>query len=250
LAAAFAGQNLENTETNFLSQSETEFPLKVQKQEIIEPPSMPEWGLSAVRFVGRQLSRLFFRIKYINLENIPQDRTGGLLICANHQSFFDPFWICFPVYRQIRYLTWDAATRWFLIGNFIRALGAFPVNLERGGKDALKMSRGWLKSGGTLVIFPEGERGFSDGKLLNFKNGALRIALQAGVPILPVTIRGGNRVWSQDMPMPRLAKVEIVYHPLFELPPAPDGVDLKTHAENLTVRVKEIIASALPSESV
>jgi hypothetical protein len=51
------------------------------------------------------------------------------------------------------------------------------------------------------------------------------------------------------MPMPRLAKVEIVYHPLFELPPAPDGVDLKTHAENLTIRLKEIIASALPPEN-
>ena len=228
-----------------MSQSEIQFAAKAQKTEIIEPPSMPEWGLSAVRFVGRQLSRLFFRIKYTNLENIPQNRPGGLLICANHQSFFDPFWICFPVYRQIRYLTWDAATRWFLIGDFIRALGAFPVNLERGGKDALKMSLGWLRSGGTLVIFPEGARGFSDGKMMDFKNGALRIALQAGVPILPVTIRGGNRVWAQDMTIPHLARVEIVYHPLFELPPAPDGIDLKTHAENLTVKLKEIIQSEM-----
>ncbi len=232
-----------------MSQSEIEFASKVRKQEIIEPPSMPEWGLSAVRFSGLQLSRLFFRIKYINVENIPQTRAGGLLICANHQSFFDPFWICFPIYRQIRYMTWDAATRWFLIGDFIRALGAFPVNLERGGKDALKMSLGWLRAGGTLVIFPEGERGFSDGKLLKFKNGAMRIALQAGVPILPVTIRGGNRVWSQDMRTPRPAKVEVVYHPLFEPPPAREGIDLKTHAENLTVKLKEIIASALPPEN-
>lgn len=232
-----------------MTQSEIELASKVRKNETVEPPSMPEWGLNAVRFVGRQLSRLFFRIKYTNLENIPQNRPGGLLICANHQSFFDPFWICFPVQRQIRYLTWDAATRWFLIGDFIRALGAFPVNLERGGKDALKMSLGWLRAGGTLVIFPEGGRSFSDGKMLDFKNGALRIALQAGVPILPVTVRGGNRVWAQDMKLPHLAPVEIIYHPLFELPPAPEGVDFKTHAENLTVKLKEIIASSLPAEN-
>lgn len=193
-----------------MSQSEIQIASETRTQETIEPPSMPELGFKAVRFVGLQLSRLFFRIKYINPENIPQDRPGGLLICANHQSFFDPFWICFPIYRQIRYLTWDAATRWFLIGDFIRALGAFPVNLERGGKDALKMSLGWLRAGGTLVIFPEGSRSRRDGKLLDFKNGAMRIALQAGVPILPVTIRGGNRVWSQEMSAPRLAKVEIV----------------------------------------
>jgi hypothetical protein len=51
------------------------------------------------------------------------------------------------------------------------------------------------------------------------------------------------------MPTPRLAKVEIIYHPLFELPPAPDGVDLKTHAEQLTNKLKEIIASELPPEN-
>lgn len=206
---------------------------------------MPEWGLDIVRFVGLNLSRLFFRIKYINPENIPQTRPGGLLICANHQSYFDPFWICFPIMRQIRYMAWDAATRWFLIGGFIRSLGAFPVNIERGGKDAYKMSVGWLKSGGTMVIFPEGGRSGADGKMLEFKNGAVRIAMQAGVPVLPVTIRGGNRVWSQGMNTPRLARVEIEYHPLFELPPAPAGVDHKTHADNLTEQLKQVIGSSL-----
>lgn len=233
-----------------MNQSETEIAPRASKNtENAEPPSIPKWGLEAVRFFGLQLSRLFFRIKYINAENIPQNRPGGLMICANHQSFFDPFWICFPVKRPVRYMTWDAATRWFLIGDFIRSLGAFPVNLERGGKDALKMSLGWLRSGGTLVIFPEGSRCLSDGKLLEFKNGAVRIALQSGVPILPVTVRGGNKVWSQDMPTPRPRKVEIVYHPLFELPPLPEGVDLKTHAENLTNKLKDIIESELPPEN-
>lgn len=222
---------------------------KLNESDVYSPPSMPDWGISAVRFCGLQLSRLFFRIKYINKENIPQDRPGGLMICANHQSFFDPFWICFPVHRPLRYMAWDKATEWFLIGSFIRALGAFPVNLERGNKDALKRSLGWLRAGGTLVIFPEGERGFADAKLLDFKPGAVRIALQAGVPILPVTIRGGNRVWAQGMSFPRPAKVEIVYHPVWELPPAPEGIDSKIHADNLTKKLKEIIESELPTEN-
>jgi 1-acyl-sn-glycerol-3-phosphate acyltransferase len=207
---------------------------------------MPEWGIEIVRFVGRSISKVLFGLKYRNLDNIPQTRPGGLLVCANHQSFFDPFWICFPIKRSVRYMTWDAATRWFLIGSFIRSLGAFPVNLERGGKTAFKMSLGWLKSGGTLVVFPEGARCLSDGKMLEFKTGAVRIALEAGVPILPVTVRGGHKVWAQDMKRPRLSKVEIVYHPLFELPHTPEGINPKAHIEDLTQRLAEIIASQLP----
>jgi 1-acyl-sn-glycerol-3-phosphate acyltransferase len=215
------------------------------RQAIIEPPPMPEWGISLVRLAVGGLSRLLFEIRYFGLENIPQNLRGGLLVCANHQSYFDPFWIGLPIKRKMRFMTYDAATRWFLIGGFIRSLGAFPVNIERGSKDALKMSVGWLKAGGTLFVFPEGSRCFSDGKLLDFKPGAVRIALQTGVPILPVTVRGANRVWAQDLERPHLAKVEIEYHPLWHLPPVPPDVDIKTHAEHLTAQLKKIIASRL-----
>ncbi len=230
------------------AQPVTKTDLERQNREnfVAKPPSMPDWGLDTVRFVGRSLSRLFFGIKYINAENIPQTRPGGLLICSNHQTYFDPFWICFPIKRSLRYMAWDVATRWFLVGDFIRALGAFPVNVERGGKDALKMSLGWLRSGGSLVVFPEGTRGFADGKMLEFKPGAVRIALQTGVPILPVTVRGGNNVWSQEMKSPKLGRVEIFYHPLWELPPVPEDGDIRAHAEKLTQELAKIIASALP----
>jgi 1-acyl-sn-glycerol-3-phosphate acyltransferase len=220
---------------------------KVQTEISVPPPSMPKWGIDLVRFVGLNLSRLLFGLKYHGKENIPSERAlpSGLLVCANHQTYLDPFWICFPIKRTLRFMTWDAATRWFIVGNFIRALGSFPVNLERGGKEALKMSLGWLKTGGTLVVFPEGGREHSDGQLLEFKNGAVRIALQAGVPILPVTIKGANRVWSQDMKTPRLARVEVFYHPLLKLPPVPEGSDIKTHSEEITRRLAEIIGSKL-----
>ena len=234
-----------------MSQSETQLARKdLKKTEMVKPPAMPGWGVELIRFFGLRLSRLLFGIKYEGLENIPQQRTGGLLICANHQSFFDPFWICFPIKKyNVRFMTWDRATRWFLVGSFIRAMGGFPVDLERGGKDALKMSLGWLRAGGTVAIFPEGSRSNRDGKLLDFKPGAVRIALQAGVPILPVTIINANKVWAQDMKMPGLAKIKLVFHPVFELPPVPKDGDLKIHVEELTQKLKDIIASALPPEN-
>ncbi len=231
-----------------MSSADTQIALKPKDTDIYsQPPSMPKFGIETVRLVGRTLSKILFRIKYINQENIPSQNelTGGLLICANHQTYFDPFWICFPVKRPLRYMAWDKATEWFLVGDFIRSLGAFPVNVERGGKETIKISLGWLRNGGSLVVFPEGEREFSNGEMLDFKNGAVRIAMQAGVPILPVTVRGGNKVWSQGMTTPRLRKVEIIYHPVFQLPPAPEGVDSKTHIANLNEKLRTIIASEM-----
>jgi len=46
-----------------------------------------------------------------------------------------------------------------------------------------------------------------------FKPGAVRMAMEAGVPILPVTVRGGERVWPSNRRFPRLGRVEIIYHP-------------------------------------
>ena len=51
-------------------------------------------------------------------------------------------------------------------------------------------------------------------RLDRFKAGAVRLALEAQVPILPVTIKGGNRVWPQGWRFPRPGKVVVTYHPL------------------------------------
>lgn len=163
---------------------------------------------------------------------------------ANHQTYFDPFWICIKINRTLRFIAWDKAFDWFLIGWMIRKLGAFPVSLERGGtlgasKRALKV----LRQGATLVIFPEASREFSDGEFLEFKTGAVRLAIEARVPILPVTVCGGNHVWAQDMKFPKLHKVKIIYHPLFKTPePAKD-----IHAQVLAVtsEIKEIIKAGV-----
>lgn len=201
--------------------------------------------IEAIRYFGLAISKILWRIKFRGTENIPQNRSGGLLVVPNHQTYFDPFWICIPIHRKYRFMAWDKAFEWFLIGDAIRYLGAFPVNLERGGRDTLKQALKALRAGATVMIFPEGEREFSDGRMLEFKNGAVKIAMQTGVPILPVTVRGGNRVWAQDMNFPRLGKVEIFYHPVMEIaPPAPDA-DEREHTAKLTDELERIIRSKM-----
>lgn len=147
--------------------------------------------------------------------------------------------------RKFRYMAWDKAFDWFLIGQIIRYLGAFPVSLKAGNSlKILKNSVKFLREGAALVIFPEGEREFSDGKLLAFKPGYLKIALKAGVPILPVTVRGANKVWAQDMKFPRFRKVEIVYHPIIKIVKPENKNDLKKTIEKYNQAVIKTIKSA------
>lgn len=198
-----------------------------------------------LRCLALFISKILWRIEFHGTENIPQSLKSGLLVVPNHQTYFDPFWISLPIRRKLRFMAWDKAFDWFLVGDFIRFLGAFPVNLERGGKQAVREAVKSLDEGATLIIFPEGSRGFSDGKLLPFKTGAVRIALETGVPILPVTVRGANKIWARDMKLPQLGKVEIHYHPIFIASENPENTDLHDYIADQTEKLKNIIESKL-----
>ncbi len=77
-----------------------------------------------------------------------------------------------------------------------------------------------------------------------FKAGAVRLALEANVPILPVTIKGGNRVWPRGWRLPHFGKVTVIYHPLqhAEQPPAEET---RAFARRETERLAKVIESAL-----
>ena len=200
------------------------------------------------RIIGLTISKIFWRIEFKGTENIPQNSNEGLLVVANHQTYIDPVWISIPVKRKFRYMAWDAAFEWFFVGNLMRRLGAFPVvTAERkGGKlEAMKNALRFLRGGSALVIFPEGGREMPDGKLLPFKPGALRIAMEAGVPLLPVTIRGGNKVWTHGMKYPRPGKIEITYHPSFKVSKPERKADTDESVENLNKKLAEIIGADL-----
>ncbi len=187
-----------------------------------------------------------WRIKFQGLENIPKNLSSGMIIAANHQTYADPVWLCIKVNRRFRFMAWDEIFNWFFIGRVIKYLGAFPVGFNRKGfVKASRKALQVLREGATLIIFPEGERAFSDGKLFPFKPGAVRLAMEAEVPILPVTIRGANNVWAQDMKYPRFGKVEIIYHPLMEVPKPLDNQDLRNHIEDLNNKLFDIISSKL-----
>jgi len=186
-------------------------------------------------------SRVLWRLEHKGVENIPPN--SGLIIAANHQSYGDPFWLAIPVKRPIRFLAWSEAFAWPLIGKVITLLGAWPLQIE-GNPKAIRRSLTWLRDSGVVVIFTEGGRGLPDGSMVRMKGGAVRMALEAGVPILPVTIRGANRVWPANRLFPRLGKVEIVYHPVFNVEQRPEE-ETRACVRRETERLAQVIQSAL-----
>lgn len=203
---------------------------------------LPQWTINLMRPVVRLGSRVLWRLEHKGVENIPQD--SGLIVAANHQSYGDSFWLAIPIKRPIRFLAWSEAFSWPVVGKAIRLLGAWPIQVEGSDPAAIRRSLTWLRDGGVVVIFPEGGRGQADGSMIRMKAGAVRLALEAEVPILPVTIRGADRVWPISRLFPRPGKVEITYHPVFYAEQRP-GEETRACAHRETDRLAQIIRSTL-----
>jgi 1-acyl-sn-glycerol-3-phosphate acyltransferase len=204
--------------------------------------ALPQWFLELLRPLVGSFSRIFWRLEHKGVENIPSDT--GMIVASNHQSYGDPFWLSVPIKRPVRFLAWSQAFSWPVVGRAIRLLGAWPLQIEGSDPAAIRRSITWLRERGVVVIFPEGGRGLPDGSMIRMKGGAVRMALDAGVPILPVTIRGANRVWPANRLLPRPGKVEITYHPVFRVEQLP-GEEPRACARRETERLARIIESAL-----
>ncbi|HWP43227.1 MAG TPA: lysophospholipid acyltransferase family protein [Blastocatellia bacterium] len=206
--------------------------------------------LTVLRPIIWLLCRVLFRIEFHGVENIPPH--GACIIAPNHVTYADPIWITIPVRRRLYYMAWDKPFEIPVLGLLMRAFGAFPVNLDSIDSGAHRAAVKVLKSGGALVVFPEGGR-TRTGRLEPFKPGAFRLALKYGAPIVPVTIRGAYRVWPVGTIIPRPRKLTVTYHPPIEVPRAEEGisrVELKARAQDLARRARQAVASALDPASL
>jgi len=207
------------------------------------------WLFRITRLFASALVRIYFRMEIRGLENVPEE--GAMIVAPNHVSYMDPIWVSSPLKRPLRYMTWDRMTGLPLLGALMRAYGAFPVNIEStsGDRSALRLSLEQLRAGGGLMIFPEGSRS-RDGRLMSFKPGVVRLALAADVPIVPVSIVGGFDAYPPHFIFPRPYKVRVIYHEPIKLSPPSNNSQLKDYMREETERLRLLIASELPPESL
>ena len=184
--------------------------------------------------------RAYFRLELQGTLNIPSE--GGLLIVPNHQTYADPPLVTIPVRRPVHYMAWSRLFDIPVFNGLIRLLRAFPVDIDARDSRATREALRLLKAGAALMIFPEGER-TRDGRVQRFKPGAFRLAVSLDVPVLPVTIVGGDGAWPRGRVLPRPRPITITYHPVLRPDPAKDS---RAAAQDLAARTRAAIVSAMP----
>jgi 1-acyl-sn-glycerol-3-phosphate acyltransferase len=156
--------------------------------------------------------RFLFRLRVKGKEHLP--REGGYVLSANHLSNLDPWplgWPLFP-HRELRFMAKAELFR-SPLWPILRYGGAFKVNRGQGDEQAIDTAVRLARDGEVVAIFPEGTRR-EKGLIKKFESrphtGAARVALAAGVPLVPAAIAGTDRIR-------RLGPLRVVYGPPVEL---------------------------------
>lgn len=135
---------------------------------------------------------LLFSIRVHGRRELPP---GGCLVVANHFSAWDPPLVGIVFSRPLYYMAKEELLRIPLLGRILRWAGAFPVRRDGRDRQALLRALRLLQEGHAVVMFPEGTRYSRDaqGRPGKARPGAALLALKAGVPVVPVAIRGQYR---------------------------------------------------------
>jgi 1-acyl-sn-glycerol-3-phosphate acyltransferase len=143
------------------------------------------------------VTRMYTRMTINGKEHIPKH--GAFVLAPVHRSYVDtPIAGCVTA-RRLRFMGKDTMWNNKQAGWLFSALGSFPVTRGTADREALSRCIAVLEGGDPLVLFPEGER--KSGPVVQpLFDGAVYIAIKAGVPIVPVGIGGSEQV------MPRHAK--------------------------------------------
>lgn len=146
------------------------------------------------RFVCRVVLVCLRRWEVRGLANLPAQ--GGMVLVANHTSYWDPVVIGCAINRRINFMAKAELFAIPLLGQAIRAVGTFPVKRNHSDRTAIRTALKLLKEGHIVGVFPEGTRS-SSGELLPPHQGASMLALRAGVPLLPVALHGTKGVFGK-----------------------------------------------------
>ena len=155
-------------------------------------PPRPSAPYSLIAGLSWPVARLLFRYRAYGRENLPPD--GGYVLAAGHVSNLDPWPLGLGVWPT-RFLRFMAKSElfWFPLGPVIRAAGAFEVHRGRADREAIDTAVRLAREGHVIAMFPEGTRrrkGLRKKYRAQAHSGAARIAIDAGVPLVPAGIRG------------------------------------------------------------
>jgi 1-acyl-sn-glycerol-3-phosphate acyltransferase len=156
----------------------------------------PGWVYEAVRMIMTPVAVLLYRERAIGTPNVPAD--GGFILAPNHFSQMDHFYAGVYIRRKIQFMAKSQLFANPVIKYIFRVGGVFPVRRGYHDEEAFKTAHAILARGGCVGMYCEGGRSRT-GHLGEAKPGVGRLALESGVPVVPVAIHGslGVRGWKR-----------------------------------------------------
>ncbi len=206
---------------------------------IVEPFYRSIIGLARTVFFAQGLK---FDVR--GAERIPA--AGGAVIAINHTGYMDFTYAGLPPRTTKRYIRFMAKKEVFdnsISGPIMRAMRHIPVD-RSAGADSYKAAVEYLRRGELVGVYPEAtiSRSF---EIKEFKSGAARMAIEAGVPIIPMTIWGAQRVWTKGYPK-RLGRTNTPIRIQVGEPVEPTSSDVEdVAAAELTERVRATMQTML-----
>ena len=171
---------------------------------------LARWGMYVAKGVLGLSMRLLFRVSVHGLENLPKE--GPVLICPNHQSYLDPVLVYAALpHRIIDRLMFVGSAEMFRrppLSWLVRVARVILTGSAESAIESLKLSYQALEGGCCLCIFPEGGRARTS-ELMEPRPGAGILAVESGVPVVPVHIEGAHGTLSPMEPGFRLPKLRV-----------------------------------------
>lgn len=200
--------------------------------ELVYPPVL---GFAKTLFFAQGL-----QFTITGSEHFP--REGGAVVAMNHLSYFDYAYAGLPALQRRRVTRWMAKREIFdhpVGGPLMRGMKHIPVDRDAGA-GAFRAAVAALRDGELVGVFPETTISRSL-ELREFKTGAVRMAAEAQVPIIPVVAWGNQRVWTKGRPK-RLGRSGI---PITIDVGAPIGIGEQDDAAGATERLREVMTGML-----
>jgi 1-acyl-sn-glycerol-3-phosphate acyltransferase len=183
-----------------------------------------------------------FRLRARGREHLPAE--GGYVLACNHVSSFDPWPLGLPLWprRCLRFMA-KSELYWWPLKLVVDGAGAFPVRRGQADVEAIDTAVRLAREGHVVAMFPEGTRrakGLVKRHEARPRSGAARIAIEAGVPLVPAAVAGTDRLL-------RLGPLRVAYGPPVEIDDLRGGDDVRGASleatERLMARIAELEAT-------
>ena len=197
----------------------------------------PPLGYKLIATLSRPIFYGLFRLRARGRENLPA--RGGYVLACNHISNLDPWPVGLPLYprRWLRFMA-KAELYWWPATYVLDGAGAFPVHRGLADVEAIETAVQLAQEGHVVVMFPEGtrrEKGLVKKHRPRPRSGAARIALEAGVPLVPCAVAGTDR-------LSRLGPLRVAYGAPLEIDDLRGNDDLRSASQEATERLMARIA--------